>query len=506
MFQASKRRWVQPAAIDWLLALAQGFVAPLVVLLAYLHTLAPGVTWANDGADSGDLITAAATLGIAHPTGYPTYLLLARAFQLIPLGDIAWRTTMLSAVAGVLAAWLAGRAVYDIVGTDDWAAHAGVASATLLFGCSPLLWSQSVIAEVYSVNAVFVVLALWLALRVLVRTAPQSAWQQRGSALLLGLGMGVHSTTVLMVAMWYIACAIADVRSGRRWLLVERALWCATGLLVYMYLPVRAAAHPPINWGAPRDLAGIWWVVSGALYRPLMFGVPIDEIGVRSLLMAQRLYQQVGLVGGALSILGLLHSWRSRISVFSWFSLSAVLLYLLVAASYRTTDAYVYLIPGVAIAAIWAGCGLVVVLRWFQRWPAAPTLALFVLLGWFAWRAASTLPAVDASADRRAIVFATQVLKTAPPHALIVTSSDLDAFPLWYYHYALKTRPDLVVLVDPLLEFAWYRDNLRALYPALVLAEAPAADASWADTLVRDNPGLPLCRTDPEGPVALACD
>jgi hypothetical protein len=222
-----------------LLALAQGFVAPLVVLLAYLHTLAPGVTWANDGADSGDLITAAATLGIAHPTGYPTYLLLARAFQLIPLGDIAWRTTMLSAVAGVLAAWLAGRAVYDIVGTEDWAAHAGASSATLLFGCSPLLWSQSVIAEVYSVNAVFVVLALWLALRVLVRTAPQSAWQQRGSALLLGLGMGVHSTTVLMVAMWYIACAIADVRSGRRWLLVERALWCAAGLLVCTYLFAR---------------------------------------------------------------------------------------------------------------------------------------------------------------------------------------------------------------------------------------------------------------------------
>src|SRR6478672_57766 len=63
---------------------------------AYAYTLAPGVTWANDGADSGDLIAATATLGVAHPTGYPTYLLLARLFQLIPLGDLALRSTIFS--------------------------------------------------------------------------------------------------------------------------------------------------------------------------------------------------------------------------------------------------------------------------------------------------------------------------------------------------------------------------------------------------------------------------
>src|SRR5437879_3085739 len=77
-------------------------LALATLAIAYARTLAPGVTWANDGADSGDLVTAAATLGIAHPTGYPTYLLLARLFQIIPLGDLAARTTLLSAAAGVL--------------------------------------------------------------------------------------------------------------------------------------------------------------------------------------------------------------------------------------------------------------------------------------------------------------------------------------------------------------------------------------------------------------------
>src|SRR5881396_41572 len=79
-------------------------LAIAILAIAYARTLAPGVTWANDGADSGDLVTAAATLGVAHPTGYPTYLILARLFQLIPVGDLALRSTIVSAVAAVLAA------------------------------------------------------------------------------------------------------------------------------------------------------------------------------------------------------------------------------------------------------------------------------------------------------------------------------------------------------------------------------------------------------------------
>src|SRR5258708_26109081 len=76
-----------------------------------MSTLAPGLSWANNGADGGDLITAAATGGVAHPSGYPTFLLLARLFQFLPWGTIAYRTNLMSAVFTALTALL----VYDIV-------------------------------------------------------------------------------------------------------------------------------------------------------------------------------------------------------------------------------------------------------------------------------------------------------------------------------------------------------------------------------------------------------
>src|SRR5215472_15371775 len=74
------------------------------LLLVYLSTLAPGLTWANHGADGGDLITATATGGVAHPSGYPTYLILARLFLALPFGNLAWRANLLSAVCAAGAA------------------------------------------------------------------------------------------------------------------------------------------------------------------------------------------------------------------------------------------------------------------------------------------------------------------------------------------------------------------------------------------------------------------
>ncbi|HMB21839.1 MAG TPA: DUF2723 domain-containing protein, partial [Anaerolineales bacterium] len=76
------------------------------LLGVYSLTLAPGLTWANFGSDGGDLIAAAATGGVAHPSGYPLYLLLARLFQVIPIGTLAFRTNLLSATAITLAAIL----------------------------------------------------------------------------------------------------------------------------------------------------------------------------------------------------------------------------------------------------------------------------------------------------------------------------------------------------------------------------------------------------------------
>ncbi len=75
-------------------------------LALYLLTLAPTITWANAGTDGGDLITAAATLGVPHPPGYPLYITLGHLFAQLPIGDVAFRLNLFSAVCMALAAAL----------------------------------------------------------------------------------------------------------------------------------------------------------------------------------------------------------------------------------------------------------------------------------------------------------------------------------------------------------------------------------------------------------------
>ena len=56
--------------------------AGLLMLAFYLATMPHGLTWDLGGADGGELATGVYTLGLVHPPGYPTYLLLAQGQDL----------------------------------------------------------------------------------------------------------------------------------------------------------------------------------------------------------------------------------------------------------------------------------------------------------------------------------------------------------------------------------------------------------------------------------------
>ena len=136
--------------------LAAGLFAASLFL--YIQTLAPSVATLFD--DSLEFPLVAYELAIAHPTGYPLYILLGKLFTLGPFPNVAWAVNLLSAVAAATTVVL----VYLV------ARHLTRRRLPALLGAvalvvSPVFWSQAVIAEVYALNAAFVAAVLWLALR-----------------------------------------------------------------------------------------------------------------------------------------------------------------------------------------------------------------------------------------------------------------------------------------------------------------------------------------------------
>src|SRR3990172_8995083 len=103
-------------------------VAALVVFAAalgvYLRTMVPTVY----NLDSAELTTGAYTLGIVHPPGYPTYLLLGKLFTYLPVGDIGYRLNIMSGFFGALTV----TCVYLICRQLSCSAAASAAAALLL--------------------------------------------------------------------------------------------------------------------------------------------------------------------------------------------------------------------------------------------------------------------------------------------------------------------------------------------------------------------------------------
>ena len=144
-------------------AVLAGAAVGAASLALYLLTLAPSLTWGwnGNGADGGEFLAAANTLGIPHPPGYPTYTLLLKAFAtMVPVGDFAFCGNLLSAIlaAGSIVTiyWTVLRLCRSIKSEAPEAlAITAAALGSAVFATSPLFWSQATITEVYTLNALF---------------------------------------------------------------------------------------------------------------------------------------------------------------------------------------------------------------------------------------------------------------------------------------------------------------------------------------------------------------
>src|SRR5689334_8705128 len=241
------------------------WVAALAALWVYALTLSPTVAWVNLGEDSGDLLAASATLGIPHPTGYPLFVLLGRLATFLPVGSIAFRINLVAALAAAVSVYAVARLAFALAPASRGLLAAGSGAAcALLYASSRGAWSQSVLAEVYTLNAAFLGLILWLLVEA----------QREGDAkrlLLAGYLFGLGLTKHLLLLAAAPAFLVVAWRLGRTKkiglaTLVLLPLLMFWGLTLDLYLPVRAARNPEFSWGAPASPGQLWWVVSGAQY------------------------------------------------------------------------------------------------------------------------------------------------------------------------------------------------------------------------------------------------
>lgn len=263
----------QPVRSD---AARVGALAAVVALVVWLPRLAPTVTLLGD---SAVFVTAAATFGVPQPSGYPLWTLLGWMFSKVPLGDVALRIHLSSAVFHAAAVFVVGWLVTTLTASRV----AGLAAA-LCLAFSRAFFLGSLYAEVFPLNDLFTALALAAAIELWRRRdAPSSEVDRALNALawICGVASAHHQTIALLAP----ALGILVWRSGS-WPRIRARLgalfarFLAPIAAFYALILVAAARDPLGSWGDVRSLGALVRLMTradyGGLLSPHLGGKELD--------------------------------------------------------------------------------------------------------------------------------------------------------------------------------------------------------------------------------------
>ena len=227
----------------------------LIALAAYVATLPETIL----PGDSGELITSSQTMSIAHPPGYPLYLLATKVFSsAVTLGSVAYRYNLFSAVVASLTAALFYLILVE-VGLHGLISL-GLAVALALHGS---FWIQATAAEVYPLNAFFTALLIYSGL--LVRRYGEKAFLLMAYA--GGLALSHHLTLVYaFVAAMAFPLIVLKTRPGAKTIALCLLLFLV-GLTTWLYIPVRSRLSPPFTWGNTDTAEGFLSHVLAGRYK-----------------------------------------------------------------------------------------------------------------------------------------------------------------------------------------------------------------------------------------------
>ncbi len=427
----------------------------LVLSALYAATMPPTVTLE----DTGELLTVAHRLGIAHPPGYPLYTLLAHVFSWLPFGAAR-------SVYALNAALAAGTAVVVYAIARSLALRRETAALCAFgVGITRTFWSQAIIAEVYTLNA-FLFAGMVLVALSFGRTGRPRPLVAFG--LLLGLSFANHWPLTVLAVWPFGLLLLRDLRrhrTGARTLALVAAAFVA-GLSPYAYLYVVSKGPLDVAFLGPVDTLGKLWRYALREHYDRLYEGNFYRVEYSFHLMLRVLRAgaaEHGYVGLLLVVPGLaLAARQPRRFALLWLSLLTTPLVLPFAFRdfYDPLASYNHVVFNVipyALLALFAGVAIEALAARFpaRRWPFVAAGAILVA------GAAVNFLANQSTRDTLALDYARAVLETLPKDAHLLVSDDMDSGPILYARHVEHIRPDVTLqsqsglfvsppLVDPL--------------------------------------------------------
>jgi 4-amino-4-deoxy-L-arabinose transferase-like glycosyltransferase len=430
--------------------------------------------------DTGEFQTVLPILGTAHPTGYPTYVLLGFVANLLltPIGEPAFRVNVLSLIAVAVAAGATVALVRRLSGSAIVGVAVGLGLAT-----TPLVWKYAMAADPHPIHLAFVALLLlalvkWEQERSAALEAEAADGVTRAdrwlviAAVLFGLAAGNHSLTLLLVPPIGLYVLAVEPRVWRRWRFALACLGAAalTLVLVYLELPLRGGLVPaltaPLVYARPATWDGFWYIALAEQFRGSLSDPFADLAGKWDQLVALG-SSQFGLL--AIAIPPAFLATARRAPRYALLTGLAFVITIVFNASYSNADINRYYLGPVLWAWTWlgvlaadlallAGTLAASVLdrgrnaraddRALGLATAVAGLGLGLVLLWPAFDDLDARRAgADRSHDREAQAWLAQALPAISDNAVLVSWWSTST-PLWYAQKVEGDRPDIFIVDD----------------------------------------------------------
>jgi len=461
-------------------ALVVGFVA---LAIAWV-TLLPGLAfW-----DTGELQAVAPLMGTAHPTGFPTYILLGwlASVLLQPFGEPAFRMNLFSAICLAVAAGVTVDLVRKLTGWTILGMVAGIGLAL-----TPIVWAVATHAEAHSLHLALLAILLWLLVTWDERVAVAREGQRddRGdrylvaAAIVFGLAVGNHSLTLLLAVPVGLYVLAVDPRIWRRGRLV---LGCVAALaltivLVYLELPLRAGPfRAALVYGTPNTLDGFRYIVLAEQFQGSLSD-PFGELPRKAGELVTRAIAQFGILAPLIPVGFVVAALRRP--RYALLTGSAVAITCFFNASYVNADINRYYLGPILIAWTWLAILAAVAIEllasaageppladlgdeaadadpsvpdvavdpgWAIPGPRASAIAILISLALLVptvIAAPARYAAVDQSGQHAAQTWVDRALGEMEPDSVIVSWWSYST-PLWYEQRVLGKRPDITIIDD----------------------------------------------------------
>ncbi len=414
-------------------------IAFMLPFLLYAYCAAPTVALEDDGF----FILNAYFSSVNHPPGYPLFSMIGKLFTYLPIGSVAYRVHLVSALFGALTCLMLWYIVYHLLNSAILAYIASLSLAT-----SSTFWSQAVIAEVYTLNT-FIFFSLF-ALGMAISNSSNHQSIQRLLLLfsfLYGLGLANHwpllvmATPGLIILLW--PHRLMFFKS-----LHYQLICLSLGLTPYIWMVYRSQAQPAANFMGPILTASSFLdYVSRKDFAGTdnnMLATYKDKINLIAFAIRETV-AQFSYIGTVLILLGFHQQHKETNQRYYYAALASIIstftiLFWKINFNYDAlyTAAFkVYPLVTYGLLTLWLAMGIQAALKYAK----IAIVLLLLPLGLFA----TNIKQNDRSDYDWSERYSKTVLHSLPANAIAIVDGDIDMGTLAYFHLIENFRPDITL-------------------------------------------------------------